>query len=479
MSARAGHPHWAGNVSTYLSARRTTRVYDGVTAAVRHFPDATVGIVAAIMLAYLLPSRLIFPPLSELGKPGVMAGFGLLIWWGLTRLHPTLATRGRQPMRWALAGYLVTLCAAYLAGQSRGMSVLEANGAERELLMALAAAGVLLATADGIGTRERIDTVLRALCWGCSAMALVGLCQFALRIDPTIYLKLPPLLTFQRNLIGFRERGGDGLVRVAGTAGHYIEFSVLMALGLLVAIHFARFAATRRDRQIFGAMAMLQAAVIPVSLSRTGVLALGLGVLLLILIWPLRTTFNVLLIGCFLAALLRVVRPGLLGTLKSLLFAGENDPSVQGRLEDYAYVTPFIQERPWFGRGVGTFLPELYQLLDNQWMTTLVSSGIVGVVGLAGLYLSGMLVAARVRRFARNGSDRDLAAVLTVAIGVAAFTGYTYDSMYFTTFLITLHVLLGLTGALWRVTRAERTNRIESGGRTGPAARTEPWEANG
>lgn len=443
---------------TYLSSRRSATVYDGITPGVRHFPDATAVLIASVLLSYLLPARLIFPPLTTLGRPGVMIGFFLIVWWGLTRLHPTLVTRGQQPMRWALAVYLATMGVSYVAGEARGMSVLEANSADRTILMALAGAGVMLAAADGVLTRERIDHVLRGLAWGSTVMALFALAQFILRVDFTTYLKLPPLLVFQRDLVGFDARGGGGLVRVAGTAGHYIEFSVLMVIGLVVAIHYARFSDNRRGRQIYGTLAMIQAAVIPISLSRTGVLALAAAILLFILVWPLRTTFNVLVIGFFLAALIQVGKPGLLATLRALLFAGENDPSVQGRLEDYAFVAPYIKERPWFGRGVGTWLPELYQLLDNQWLVTLVSTGIVGVAGLAMFFLVGIVVAGRVRRFAASERDRDLAAVLAVTIGVAAVSAFTFDALYFTTYFITVHLLLGLAGALWRLTRAERIN---------------------
>ncbi|MGW0431113.1 O-antigen ligase family protein [Micromonospora sp. NPDC003197] len=447
---------------TYLSTRRSATVYDGITPAVHHFPDATAGLVIAVILAYLLPSRLIFPPLSDLGKPGIMLGFGLLVWWALSRLHPALVTRGRQPMRWAIAIYLVTIGTSYIAAQSRGMPGLESNGLHRAVLMAFAGAGVLLAAADGVLTRKRIDHVLRWISWGATVMALFALSQFILRIDLTNYLKLPPVLMFQRDLIGFDARGGGGLVRVAGTAGHYIEFSVLMVIGLIVSIHYARFSTSRRNRQIYGTLAIIQASVIPISLSRTGVLALAAAILLFIMIWPLRTTFNVLVIGCFLAAMIQVVRPGLLATLRALIFAGENDPSVQGRLEDYEFVAPYISERLWFGRGLGTWLPELYQLLDNQWLVTLVSTGVVGVAGLALLFLIGVVVAGRVRRFALRPRDRDLAAVLAVSLGVAAVTAFTFDALYFSTYFLTVHLLLGLAGALWRVTRAERVNQSEA-----------------
>ena len=445
-------------MQTYLSARRSITIYDGLTPIRQHFPDATAGVALAVVLSYLLPARLIFPPLTILGRPGVLIGFGLLVWWMLSRLHPTLVNRGPQPMRWAFTGYLATIAASYAAGQARGLSELEMASADRTVLMALAGGGVLLAAADGVLTRDRIDTLLRVLCWGSGGMALIALSQFVLRVDLSNYLQLPPLLMFQTDLIGFDTRGGDGLVRVAGTAGHFIEFSVLMVIGLLAAIHFARFSTTRRDRQLYGALAILQAGVIPISLSRTGVLALAAAILLFSLVWPLRTTFNVLVIGAILAATIQVIRPGLLATLRALLLAGDQDPSVQGRLDDYDYVTPFVQDRPLLGLGVGTWMPELYQLLDNQWLATLVSTGFVGVTGFALLLLTGVVLAARVRRFTANGRDRDLAAVLAVTIGVAAASALTFDALYFSTYLITLHLVLGLAGALWRVTRAEQLN---------------------
>lgn len=442
-----------------------------VARTVRHLPDATAGVVLATVLVYLLPFRLVVPPLSVLGRPGIIVCLGLMLWWTLTRLHPGLVTRDRQPMRWALAGYLAALGASYLAGHARGLPELEANSADRTLLMALAGAGMLLACADGIRTRDGIDQVLRWLCWVGTAMALIALSQFALRVDVTNHLQLPPVLRFHQELVGLAARG-TGLVRVAGTAGHFIEFSVLMVLGLIVSIHYARFSENRRDRQVYAVLALVQAGVIPLALSRTGLLALASAVLLLALVWPLRTTVNVLIAGIALAALIQVLRPGLLATLRALVLAGDRDPSVQGRLEDYDYLMPFIRERPWFGRGVGTFVPELYRILDNQWLMSLVTTGIVGVAGLAALLLTGVALANRVRRLASRARDRDLAAVLAVGIGVAAISAVAFDALYFSTYLVTLHLMLGLAGALWRVTRADRNDR--GGPLAAPKQTTQP-----
>ena len=72
--------------------------------------------------------------------------------------------------------------------------------------------------------------------------------------------------------------------------------------------------------------------------------------------------------------------PGLLGTLRSLFLHASSDPSVKGRTNDYTVVFQYVGERPWFGRGPGTFLPGRYILLDNQFLGALVATGVVGVI---------------------------------------------------------------------------------------------------
>ncbi len=104
-------------------------------------------------------------------------------------------------------------------------------------------------------------------------------------------------------------------------------------------------------------------------------------------VWSWRTRYNYLFAALILVAVFMVVRPGLLGTLRYMLFAtAEEDPSIEGRTQDYALVGHFFIQRPLLGRGPNTLVPELYNglVLDNQWLYTLVTGGIVGVVAFAG-----------------------------------------------------------------------------------------------
>ncbi|MGH3738773.1 MAG: O-antigen ligase family protein [Micromonosporaceae bacterium] len=433
--------------------------------------DAAGVLMLVVVLAYLLPERLIVTDMASVGRPAMLAAQLLAMWWGLTRLHPALATSGRQPVRWVLGCYLVTLLLGYASGQIRGLSILEQNGANRAMLAALAFAGVALLAADGISNRQRLDAVLRTLTAAAAVMALIGIGQFVLQRDFTEFISVPPLLTFQAPPVGFSPRGAGGLFRVAGTTGHYIEFSVLLAMLLPLAIHYAKFAPDRLHRQLYAGMIVVMTLAVPLSLSRTGILALFVALAVMAPAWSWRARLNAAVVAVALTVALNAIRPGLIGTLRSLLLNTENDPSIIGRTEDYGVVSPMIAERPWFGRGVGTFLPELYLLLDNQWLLTLVSGGIVGLVGLVAIYLTGLgLSVTSYRRAKAAGSarDRDLAAALAAAVVVAGLSAFTFDALYFSTYALTVALVVGAAGALWRLTSAP------SAGQPASEAPTEP-----
>ncbi len=77
---------------------------------------------------------------------------------------------------------------------------------------------------------------------------------------------------------------------------------------------------------------------------------------------------------------MRFAIPGLLGTIRYLFLHMFEDDSYEGRRQDYSVVGRFIKERPLFGRGFGTFLPERYVYLDNQYLGLLIELGIVGML---------------------------------------------------------------------------------------------------
>jgi len=429
----------------------------------RHLIDVSFLISLLALLALMLPAGLVLPQFSDLGRPSTLMGLALFVVWALARAHPRLATRGPQPMRWAVAAYLTSFMISYAAGLYRSMPSIEASGADRAMLACLAFLGPMVAFADGVPNRQRLDSVIQTMVFAASGMAFIGILQSTMGIDLAAYIKVPGLANLSDYGGGIPEsesvRSG-----VASTAAHYIEFGALMSMILPFGVHMARFAEKGIVRQASAVATVLILAAIPMTVSRTGTLALLVTLVVMIPFWNWRMRYNLGLPFIALMAALAVVRPGLLGSVTGLFSNWGNDPSVQGRKDDYEIVGYFFSQRPWFGRGQGTFIPSVYTFLDNQWLGHVVSGGIVGVATLAGLHLTAIVLAIMAFRRSKEPADRHLCGCLITVQIVAIVVEGTFDALSFTTFVAVLSVVTGCSGALWRLVHPSRQVRTQGPG---------------
>jgi polysaccharide biosynthesis protein PslJ len=434
------------------------------------------GVVGVLIVGlYALPATLIVPGLTYAGRPALLLALGLLAWWLLARLSPWLPLGGPQPLRWACLAVLVSALLSYLAGVLRGLPTVEANGQDFTVLVTLEILGLILMTADGVADWERLGSVLRVFVWSAAFVALIAITQSTFAFDLTHYLVLPGL-EFKADPADFQLRGDSGLFRVAGTTTHYIEFSTVMALAAPFAVHLARFAPTPGARRRYLALSLLIVGVIPLAISRTGLVALVAGAaVMFVTVWDWRTRYNITVLAVAVTVGLFLVKPGLLGTLTAMFLWFDSDPSIEGRTGDYERIGYWFAQRPLLGRGPGTFIPDLYLILDNQWLYTLVTQGIVGVVALVALHLTCLGLATVALRRSAGAEDRHLCAALVAVQVMAVLVAATFDSLSFTTFTFTLAFLSGLCGAVWRLThpaRAVRTAAVRTPSRRpDPAAR--------
>lgn len=412
-------------------------------------PDGAAVLGFVLVSAYVLPARLVLVGLGAAGRPALVLGVALLAWWALTSLLPGRFPPGPQPVRVGVWFFLVTFLISMALGFARALTEAEISSTDRSLLRYLGLVGITLVACDGIRSRARLDSLLRVLLGAGAFMAVVGSLQFLVGVDVTPRLRLPGL-TQNGDLIGIAGRGA-GFNRVAGTAGHYIEFGVLLALLVPIALHFGLYSRTRLRRATFMACAAFFVLASFYSVSRSAVVGLGVAALFTATGWAWRRKANLAALGVLFIIGVQAVQPGLLGTLRSLFRNIENDPSVEGRTNDYAVISPLIAERPWFGRGPGTYSPEQYVLLDNQWLNWLVTGGVIGVVALLVLFLTGVVLAERTGRWARSEEDRNLGRAIGASLIGAAVISFTFDSFSFTTFAVTVFALIGAAGALWRL----------------------------
>ncbi|NUR70156.1 MAG: O-antigen ligase family protein [Hamadaea sp.] len=425
---------------TYATRRRVGKV------------DAALVLCLVIVTIGLIPFNLIVPGMTDLGRPGIIVALGLFGWWFISRFTTHLSMRGPQPLRWALLFFMMSVLISYAVGFIRGLTTIEANGADRALLFFCALAGVILMTADGLPNWQRIRVVVNVLVFVATVMAIIGLMQYVFHLDVTQYIAIPGLQS-KLDALGFMARGSS--YRVASTTAHYIELATVLAFVLPYAVHVARFAERRRHRQLALLAAGVIAAGVGTTISRTGILAIGVMFLCLFPVWNWRMRFNVAVLSVIMLGVLAAVSPGLYRSIFAMFSDAGTDTSVSARYERYPMVFAYVGQHPWLGRGTGTWLPPQYQILDNQWLVTLLTNGVLGVVALATLHITGMVLAYRALKRATTDEYRHFSTVALSTQLMALLVAGTFDSLGFTTYAVIMALSLGFCGAAWRLTHPE------------------------
>jgi O-antigen ligase len=451
LSAPAIHPAdfepaTAGN-RMYATRRRLGRV------------DAAFVFCVMICLLTLLPSLAILPSTSaDVGRPAVILCVLMFAWWLGSHAHPRLHMPGPQPVRWIVLIYFLSLLVSYAIGFERGLTAMEANAADRLLLGAFAFFGVILLAADGLTNWDRLRLVLKVLVWCCVFMSLIGLIQSVSPVDPVQYLQVPGLQ--MGDLIGLQERGGG--VRVAATTTHYLELCGTLALCWPIAVHFALYSESVKERRRYIFAAAFIAFGILETISRTGIIAMVIALAFLIPLWTWRRRYNVIVLGAGMLLALSAVLPSIGRTLINLFADAEDDPSITSRTERYAMVGHYFSQRPWFGRGTGTWVPPMYQYLDNQWLRTALEGGVLQVATLAILHITALIVAVIAFRRATGKADKHLCMCLAAIQAMAMFIAYTFDVFAYSTYVMVLGLMIGLCGTVWRFTHPARQVRTST-----------------
>ncbi|WEV76931.1 O-antigen ligase family protein [Janibacter cremeus] len=411
----------------------------------------TLGLLMVFLaLQFLVPARLVIGGMGAAGRPSVAVGVLLAFLWLVSAIFTNNLPRSRQPIRWAVGLFLLAQLVGNVVGFDRLPSSAQASSADRWLIATIGFVGVCLATADGISTREELDRLLRAVVALAGLMSVVGALQFFGVVDLTQYIRIPGL-SLNSDLIGVSSRGNGAVPRVAGTANHYIEFGVVLALVLPVALHYALFSPPGHTRWVRWCAVGLVAVGIPLSISRSAMLAVAVAMTLIAVVWPWRQRYNAMVIAVMAVAVFHVLNRGVLGTIRALFTNAENDPSVTARIERTATVVELWEQRPVLGWGAGMVTPEEFLLLDNQIYVFLIAGGIVGVMAFLSLFMIPYVVARSVRLRGRDQETRHLGQTLAVTMPTAVMASATFDSFSFATFVGVTAILIGAIGALLRL----------------------------
>jgi hypothetical protein len=300
-----------------------------------------------------------------------------------------------------------------------------------------------------------LDRMLRVLVGGGTVVAVLSLVEW--RTGTNMFDGLQRVLPFLEYVDdGAAMERGTG-VRALGSAQHPIALgaALVMLVPLTVYLH-------RRDGRMawLGAGALLTLGALATG-SRTA--AMMLIVLFVAFVWIKRE--ETLRLAPMLLALLVVVQvamPGTLGTFRAILnpvyVVEEQSKDMgtgSGRIADLGPGLAEWARKPLLGQGFGTRVTSQdgveggAQILDNQWLTSLLDVGAIGVLGLAWLF------ARAVRRLARRaraapGADGWLATCLAASLAAFAAGMLTFDAFAFIQVTFFAFIMLGFAAVATR-----------------------------
>ena len=414
--------------------------------------DAVTILTIWVVLLMGIPASLVVAPLGAVGGPATIFAAVVLVFYLVTWLHPRLApAKGRQPVRAAAILLTCAVIGTYVSSNRHIMPGLERNGIDRGIILICGWLGVLIMASDGIPSMERLKKLLGRVVIGATAMAAIGITQFFTGLDATQYIVIPGLKvqTLNTDLLS-----RNGLNRPSATAAHPLEFAAVLAMALPIAINRARFAPPGK-RGVRWTQVGLIGAALPMTVSRSAVLAVLAVAFVLLPTWPKierRIAYVVMALG---VAGLWFLVPGLIGTFRTLFATLTGDTSTTSRTSAFTNAMPYISQHPWFGHGFGTFFPATYFYTDDQYLLSLIEIGVVGLLALLGLFVTGLVTAQRVRRATRDPEMRDLGQCLTATIAVAMVAFGTFDALSFNMAAGLTFLFLGCTGAALRLLKAQ------------------------
>ncbi|MBX6382555.1 MAG: O-antigen ligase family protein [Microbispora sp.] len=465
------------------SAPRPVLTDPRIPGARRRADGATLASLFTVALL-IIPARLVLRGLPLSLTPANILSLLAGLCWLCAQFTTTLGVaKGRTPVRTALFVYVVAMTATYGVASYGYLPADELKLSDHALVLVLANVGIALAVCDGVRGADRLDFLLKTLVLCGAVIGVIGVLQFVADIDLTRYLELPGLR--------FATEGGpvdmrDAMRRVAATTGHPIEFGVLCAMLLPIAVHYGFRAVSRGEPALrWWLCAALIGMSLLFSVSRSAVLSIGVAGIILMIGWPPRRKLQALIIAAAGLAAAGLAFPRLLKTLYELFANAGADSSVQYRTHDYDVAAAEISRHLWLGRGIGTWYAPKYQVFDNQYILSGVESGIIGVAAFVALFACGIYSAIQARRLSADPARRDLGLTLAACLVVPLVGSATFDLLSFAIVTGVAFLLIGASGALLRTARREAAVRAwehdhpeEARGRYGAADRVRsrlPW----
>lgn len=315
----------------------------------------------------------------------------------------------------------------------------------KELTFLLSFVLVFYLVVSVVRTRALLDTMLKVLVAGGGVIALLAIIEARLGFNPFDRLGGLPFLE-PAEVVDVTSRAGN--VRAYGPAQHPIALSSALVMLIPLGVYLAWNGHGRRWWPVVGLLTLGSLT----TMSRTSVVMLL--VVVLVFFWLRREHVKRLwpLVIPVLVSV-QLVLPGTLGGLKQSFFPeggliADQSKSVgsrgQGRVADLSPTLGEVARRPIFGQGYGSRIVDgetpNAQILDNQWLASLLETGYVGGFSLLWLF---WLAVRRLGRAAKRDPSTEgvifvalAASIAGLALGMLTFDAFSFIQVTFFLYLV-------------------------------------------
>lgn len=428
--------------------------------------DAVSFLTTYMVLLCIIPSYLSLPVLGSLGKPSVLWGLLGIAWWLYYRLQRV--TRLSATTSWVkIAAFLftcsvlLTFAIVNLMGQPAHLT----TTSQSSLLRTMSWAGIMLVAIDGIPDRQRLLVLLRRVVLVGALMALLGLTQFLTK-QPIIDILVFPGFVADENLGAIYDRGG--FIRSSATAAHPLEYGAVLCFTLPLAFVLAHVDLQRGALRRWFPVALIAFAV-AISMSRSAMIGIALGILLVIPVIPAQLRMRAILGAIGMGAIIVFTIPGMLGTIRGLFLGISAEPSSVSRLDSFGEALVIALHNPYFGQGLSALGPTEI-ILDNQFLLLLVELGFIGVTTFIFLLATAISTGWILARKNREAYWRGLGPAISASLASGASTFLFFDGLSFAIAAGFLFLFLGIAGSMTRICAAahdEHAIKRSRGSRSG------------
>jgi hypothetical protein len=395
------------------------------------------------MRRYGLPADLPF----ELEPYRVVVALAVILWALSLLAQPDVALR-RSSLEGPVLLYAFALMASDFAnpGRAAEMQSYVIGG----VTLALSVVVVFYFVVSVVRTFSQVLALLKLLVVGSSVLAVLAMIESRTGWSPFQHLDHVPFLQKTAFFTGQTR----GTVRALASAEHPIAlgamFVIVAPLALYLAIRFGRW--------WWASVVILMAGTFA-TVSRTAVLMMVV-VTAVLLVLRFRETWRFAPLLIPMVVVVHFMVPGALGAVKSsfsppggLVAEQSSDKIVagSGRVADIGPSLDLFRAKPLLGYGYGTMQtsgPDTNaRILDDQWLTSLLNTGLVGVFSLAWLFARFVREVGRRARQERTVDGWLLVALVAsvVAFGAGMFT---YDALVFTQITFVFFVILAVGSVL-------------------------------